>query len=330
MLRIVRANERNIVKRALITGVSGQDGAYLARLLLNKGYIVYGTSRDHLNNTFENLKTLGIYDDVNLASMSVTDGDQVKSVLESCHPDEVYNLACQSSVGRSFEMPEETRESIVGGTRVMLDSILQTDPAIRFFNPASSEIFGETPSPATELTVYEPVNPYGEAKAEALRLVTNYRQNKDLFACSAILFNHESPLRPSTFVTRKIIDGAIAISNGTQEKLYLGNLDIIRDWGWAPEYVDAIWRMLQLEQAEDFILATGDSFALQEFVNVAFQAVGLNWKSYVETDESLRRNLDLSQSYGAPGKAKALLNWSAELKMHEVVKRMIDANWRLL
>ncbi len=313
------------MKRALITGVSGQDGAYLARFLLDKGYAVYGTSRDNRNNAFENLKMLGIYDDVNLISMSVTDGDQVRSVLQSSRPDEVYNLACQSSVGRSFEVPDETRESIVDGTRVMLETILHVDYSIKLFNPASSEIFGETPSPANEKTALNPVNPYGEAKAEAMRLVTEFRQREGLFACSAILFNHESPLRPTVFVTRKIIDSVVAIANGTSEKLYLGNLDIIRDWGWAPEYVDAMWRMMQLDQAEDFVLATGRSFSLQEFVEVAFRSVGLNWTEYVQVDESLNRRRDLGRSCGAPRKAMKQLNWNAKLTMPDIVKQLINA-----
>jgi len=297
----------------------------LARFLLGKGYAVFGTSRDHQNNPFENLKALEIYDDVTLMSMSSEVIDQVEFSLNSCRPHEVYNLACQSSVSRSFGFPEETHNSIVVGTRTILEAILRVDPAIKFFNPASSEMFGETLTPATEQTPLNPLSPYGQAKAEALQLVTEYRQNMGLFACSAILFNHESPLRPPTFVTRKIVDGAVAISKGEQKKLYLGNLDIIRDWGWAPEYVDAMWRMMQAEEPEDFVLATGQSFSLREFVRAVFEGLGLEWGEHVVTDNSLLRQADIMVSRGDPRKALVLLEWRAEFSLRQFVMQMIKA-----
>ena len=300
----------------------------MARFLLGKGYAVYGTSRDHRKNSFENLKALGIYGDVNLMSMSSEDLNQVEFSLNSCRPHEVYNLACQSSVSRSFELPEETHNSIVVATRRILEAILRVDPAIRFFNPASSEMYGETPTPATEQTPLNPLSPYGAAKVEALKLVAEHRQKEGLFACSAIMFNHESPLRPPTFVTRKIVDDAIAISRGEQNKLYLGNLDIIRDWGWAPEYVDAMWRMMQaeeVEEAEDFVLATGQSSPLQEFVKVVFEVLGLEWEGHVVTDNSLLRKADIMESRGDPGKALALLGWKAETNLRQIAMQMIKA-----
>jgi len=297
----------------------------LAQFLLSKGYVVYGTSRDHRKNSFENLKALGIYDDVNLMSMSFDNTMQVETALDSCFPDEVYNFASQSSVSRSFKFPDETIKSIVGGTRIFLDAILRANHDTRFFNPASSEMFGNTPVPATELTSLNPRSPYGEAKAEAMQLVTECRQDFGLFACSAITFNHESPFRPPKFVTRKIVDGAIAISRGEQNKLYLGNLDIIRDWGWAPEYVDAMWRMMQAEEAEDFVLATGQSSQLKEFVKVVFEGLDLEWGKHVVTDNSLLRQADIMESRGDPGKALALLEWRAETKLRQLAMQMIKA-----
>ena len=311
------------MKRALITGISGQDGAYLAQFLLRKGYVVYGTSRDHQRNPFENLTALGVHDDVNLMSMSSEDIEQVELALNSCRPHEVYNLACQSSVSRSFEFPEETHNSIVVGTRTIMEAVLRLDPAIRFFNPASSEMYGETPTPATEQTPLNPLSPYGEAKAEALKLVTEYRQNEGLFACSAIMFNHESSLRPPTFVTRKIVDGAITISRGEQKKLFLGNLDIIRDWGWAPEYADAMWRMMQLQRAEDVVLATGQSFRLCDFVKMVFDGLDLNWKNHVVTDSSLFRESDIQESRGNPKKASSILNWQTTITTSKLTDRLL-------
>ena len=297
----------------------------MAQFLLSKGYVVYGTSRDHRKNSFENLKALGIYDDVNLMSMSFDNTTQVETALDSCFPDEIYNFASQSSVSRSFEFPDETIKSIVGGTHIFLDAILRTNHDTRFFNPASSEMFGNTPAPATEMTSLNPRSPYGEAKAEAMKLVIECRQDYGLFACSAITFNHESPFRPPTFVTRKIVKGAIAISKGEQKYLHLGNLDIIRDWGWAPEYVDAMWRMMQAEEAEDFVLATGQSSPLQEFVKVVFEVLGLEWEEHVVTDNSLLRHADIMESRGDPGKALALLGWKAETNLRQIAMQMIKA-----
>jgi GDPmannose 4,6-dehydratase len=310
-------------KRALITGISGQDGAYLAQLLVGKGYEVFGTSRNHQENPFTNLHTLGIHQDVQLMSMLSADVEQVKNALEFGRPDEVYNLSCQSSVGRSVENPEETWESIVTGTQVMLDAIRESGRPTRYFNPSSSEMYGETPMPATERTVAKPVSPYGFAKAEAMRLVSGYRQQYDLFACSAVLFNHESPLRGPSFVTRKIVDGAVAILDGKQENLHLGNTDIVRDWGWAPEYVDGMWRLMQIEAPEDMVLATGTSVSLNQFVSLVFESLGLNAADHVILEKNLKRVSDIRESRGNPLRAQEKLGWQAKLTLRDIAERLV-------
>ena len=261
-------------RTALICGISGQDGTYLAQLLLEKGYRVIGTSRDAQVTTFGNLIKLGIRDRVEVASMALSDFRSVLQVLARFQPDEVYNLAGQSSVGLSFEQPVETLESISVGTLNLLEGIRFLNRDIRLYNAGSSECFGDTgDTPANEQTPFRPRSPYAVAKAAAFWQVANYREAYGLFACSGILFNHESPLRPERFVTQKIVRAACRIAAGSKERLTLGRLDIQRDWGWAPEYVEAMWKMLQQPQPEDFVIATGETHALQDFVAEAFAAV---------------------------------------------------------
>ena len=311
-------------KTALIIGVSGQDGPYLARRLLEEGYRVYGTSRNHHEISFGNLASIGVASDVNFLSMSLMDMESVVSVLDEYQPDEVYNLSGPSSVGRSFEYPVETRDNIVTGTKNLLEGLLATKMPIRMLNIASSECFGETATPATENTPFKPVSPYADAKTEAYSLVKEYRGQYGLSAYSGILFNHESPLRPVEFVTRKIVDGAVSITKGQQDKLVLGNLDVIRDWGWAPEYVDAMWKILQTDEPDDFIVATGQSFSLRDVVKIAFEQVNLDWQDYVETDDKYMRPTDIAQSMGNPGKAASVLGWKARVSMPEVISRMVE------
>ncbi|WP_446358521.1 GDP-mannose 4,6-dehydratase [Coleofasciculus sp. G2-EDA-02] len=314
-----------MMKKALICGVSGQDGAYLAKLLLNQGYSVCGTSRDAQMSSFKNLVCLGIRDQVKLESAALTDFRSVLQVLMKNKPDEVYNLAGQSSVGLSFEQPVETLESISIGTLNLLEAIRFTGEPIKFYNAGSSECFGDIGTEAAdETTPFRPRSPYAVAKSAAFWQVANYREAYGLFACSGILFNHESPLRPQRFVTQKIVSAVSRIAQGSQEKLYLGNVDIKRDWGWAPEYVEAMYKILQQEEPDDYVIATGESYTLAEFVVAAFDCVGLNWQDYVITDRSLFRPTDLAVSRGNPAKAREKLGWQAQYKMPDIVRMMVE------
>ncbi len=312
-------------KKALICGVSGQDGAYLARLLLNKGYEVYGTSRDAQVSSFRGLASLGIRDKVVLDSMAVNDFRSVLQTLSKVAPDEVYNLAGQSSVELSFQQPVETLESISVGVLNLLEAIRFIGLPIRFYNAGSSECFGDTlGAAADETTPFHPRSPYAVAKATAFWELANYREAYGLFALTGILFNHESPLRPERFVTKKIIKTACRIASGSNEKLHLGNISIARDWGWAPEYVEAMWMMLQEPQPEDFVIATGETHHLEEFVAEAFTCVGLNWRDHVVTDPSLYRPTEISIGRGNPAKAEKVLGWKARYKMPDVVRMMME------
>jgi len=312
-------------RRALICGVSGQDGAYLARLLLEKGYEVFGTSRDAELSGFANLRQLGVHDRIRLRSMSLMDFRSVLTVLSDVRPDEIYNLAGQSSVGLSFEQPVETMESICLGNLNLLEAVRFLGKHIRLYSASSSECFGDTGGQAAdEQTPFRPRSPYAVAKAAAHWSVANYRDAYGLYACNGILFNHESPLRPPRFVTRKIVRAACAIKRGQQHTVRLGNLSISRDWGYAPEYVDAMWRMLQLDRAEDFVIATGQTSSLQDFVAAAFAAVELDWRNHVEFDNALTRPSDLTFSAGNPLKARDVLGWQARSQLSDVVHVMIQ------
>lgn len=314
------------MKTALICGISGQDGANLAKLLLNKGYAVWGTSRDAQMSSFENLVRLGIRNQVKLESMALNDFRSVLQVIYKVQPDEIYNLAGQSSVGLSFEQPVETMESISVGTLNLLEAIRFTGAKIKFYNAGSSECFGDTGEIwADETTPFRPRSPYAVAKAAAFWEVANYREAYNLFACSGILFNHDSPLRPKRFVTQKIVATACGIARGKAEKLYLGDISIQRDWGWAPEYVEAMYLMLQQEQPEDFAIATGSTYKLEDFVAEVFACVNLDWREYVIIDKSLLRPTDIAISRGNPTKAHQQLGWQAQYKMKDVARMMVDA-----
>lgn len=317
------------MKTALISGASGQDGAYLARLLLEKGYRVYGASRDAQSCSFANLQRLGIREQVRTLSLAVNDFRSVLQALQSTEPDEVYNLAGQSSVGLSFEQPVETLESISAAALNFLEAIRFTGRDIRFYNAGSSECFGDTGGGrADEETPFRPRSPYAVAKASAHWIVANYREAYTLFACTGILFNHESPLRPERFVTGKIIAAACRIAAGSQEQLQLGNMDIRRDWGWAPEYVEAMYMMLQQELPQDYVIATGTSRSLEEFVALAFEGVGLNWQDHVVSDPALLRPADIREGCGNPERAGRELGWRADFALEDVVRDMIGAGHR--
>lgn len=313
------------MKRALITGVSGQDGSYLARYLLGHGYEVWGTSRDAHMASFRNLERLGIRDRVRLESLALNDFRSVLQVLAKVQPDEVYNLGGQSSVSLSFQQPVETLESISISTLNFLECIRFFGQPIRFYNAGSSECFGDlNGAAANELTPFRPRSPYAVAKATAFWQVANYREAYGLHACSGILFNHESPLRPERFVTKKIASAAARIARGLQKELVLGNTAVSRDWGWAPEYVEAIHAMLQLDQPEDFVIATGHSCKLQDFVEIAFRHLGLEPEQYLKIDKSLFRPTEIAVGRGDASKAADLLKWRAKTKMPEVAKLLVD------
>lgn len=309
---------------ALICGISGQDGTYLARLLLQKGYRVVGTSRDAQISSFANLSQLGIREQVEVVSMALSDFRSVLQVLARVQPDEIYNLAGQSSVGLSFEQPVETLESISVGALNLLEGIRFLNRDIRLYNAGSSECFGDTgDTPANEQTPFRPRSPYAVAKAAAFWQMANYREAYGLHACSGILFNHESPLRPERFVTQKIVRAASRIAAGSAERLVLGNLEIQRDWGWAPEYVDAMWKMLQQSVPEDFVIATGETHPLQDFVAAAFSTAGLDWRDHVDIDPGLMRPTDLAMSCADPSRAREKLGWQAASQMGDVVRKML-------
>jgi GDPmannose 4,6-dehydratase len=314
------------MKTALVTGISGQDGAYLARLLLEKGYEVWGTSRDALVSSFENLERLSIRKDVRLASVALNDFRSVIQVLFNAQPDEIYNLGGQSSVSLSFEQPVETQESIYLGTLNLLESIRFTGKGIKLYNASSSECFGDLGGQAaTEDTAFRPRSPYAVAKSAAFWQVANYREAYNIFACSGILFNHESPLRPERFVTQKIVRAAYRIARGEQKMLQLGNIEIQRDWGWAPEYVEAMFLMLQQETPEDLVIATGESHKLQDFISIAFEEVGLDWRKHITIDQTLFRPTEIMIGRGDASKAARKLGWKPKYKMGDVSRMMVKA-----
>jgi GDPmannose 4,6-dehydratase len=312
-------------KKALIIGVSGQDGSYLSMFLLKKGYEIWGTSRDAQISSFANLHKLRIRDQIRTESMSLNDFRSVLQVLSKIAPDEIYNLAGQTSVGMSFNQPVETFESIAIGTLNLLEALRFLQLPAKIYNASSSECFGNTNGDAaTEQTPFRPRSPYAAAKAAAFWQTANYREAYGIYACSGILFNHESPLRPERFVTQKIVKSAVSIASGRCSELKLGNIDIKRDWGWAPEYVEAMWLMLQQVVPEDYIVATGKSYSLRDFVIKVFSHLNLDWGKYTSIDSELMRPTDISVSRANPSKAKKNLNWRAQYDMQDVACMMVD------
>jgi GDPmannose 4,6-dehydratase len=314
-------------RTALIFGVSGQDGSLLARHLLSQGDVVHGTSRDIASNAFGNLHRLNIRERVHLHSCDPTDFRSVAQIIDRVGPDEIYNLTAQSSVGLSFQKPIETFQSVELATLNMLEVIRLSHSKVRFCNAASGESFGETTRRgADESAPFRPRSPYAVAKASAFWSTANYREAFALFASSAILFNHESPLRPERFATRKIITGAAAISRGEiKGPLRLGNLNICRDWGWAEEYVDAMCRIVRAERPADFVIATGKSFTLCEFVECAFAAFELDWRNHVISVADFFRPAEIMVSTGRPQRASECLGWTAQRAMPDVVKLLAAA-----
>ena len=322
-------------KRALITGITGQDGSYLAELLLDKGYEVHGVIRRA--STFNTHRLDHLYVDAHepearlfLHYGDMTDGTRLVTLLSKVQPDEVYHLAAQTHVRVSFDEPEYTGLTTGLGTTRLLEAIRATGLATRFYQASSSEMFGATPPPQDESTPFHPRSPYGAAKVYSYWMTRNYREAYGLFACNGILFNHESPRRGETFVTHKITRAVAAIAAGQQELLYLGNLDAVRDWGYAPEYVEAMWRMMQRDEPDDFVVATGAPYSVRDFVQFAFDHAGLDWERYVRFDDRYLRPAEADALVGDASKAAAVLGWKPKVLTPELARIMVDADGALL
>ena len=323
------------MKRALITGVTGQDGSYLAELLLEKGYEVHGLVRRA--STFNTSRLDRIYQDPHEAKVrfllhygDLSDSGALVNLIRDLQPDEIYHLGAQSHVMVSFDIPEFTGETTGMGTVRILEAIRASKVSTRFYQASSSEMFGAAPPPQNESTTFHPRSPYGVAKLFAYWSTVNYREAHDVFAANGILFNHESERRGETFVTRKITRAVARIAAGMQDKLYLGNLDAKRDWGYAPEYVEAMWMMLQQDEPDDFVIGTGEAHTPREFAQLAFDHVGLDWERYVEVDPKYYRPAEVDYLLADASKAKEVLGWQPKTTFPELVKIMVDADVQLL
>jgi GDPmannose 4,6-dehydratase len=323
------------MKRALVTGITGQDGSYLAEFLLKKGYEVHGLKRR--SSSFNTGRVDGIYTDLHeqdnrffLHFGDLADASSVWKLLYSIQPDEVYNLAAQSHVRVSFDIPVYTADITATGSLRLLEGIRETGIRTRFYQASSSEMFGSSPPPQNEHTPFHPRSPYACAKVFAHHVAVNYRESYGMFACCGILFNHESPRRGETFVTRKIARAVAHIKYGLQDKLYLGNLDAARDWGYAPEYVEAMWLMLQQDEPDDYVIGTGEIHTVREFLEWAFAHVGLDWREYVETDSRYLRPAEVMALRVDPAKARKRLNWRHRVSFDELVRLMVDAEMQEL
>jgi GDPmannose 4,6-dehydratase len=326
------------VKRALITGITGQDGSYLAELLLAKGYEVHGIRRRA--SSFNTDRIDHIYEDPHEQDVrlilhygDVCDGTVMRQILERVCPDEVYNLAAQSHVMISFEEPEYTADAGALGTLRLLESVrdyvARTSAAVRFYQAGSSEMFGASPPPQNEMTRFHPRSPYGVSKMAAHWFAVNYREAYDLFISNGILFNHESPRRGETFVTRKVTRALGRIKAGLQDVVYLGNLDAVRDWGYAADYVEAMWLMLQQDKPDDYVVATGEAHSVRELVEEAFGYAGLDWTKYVRIDPTYRRPAEVDNLCGDASKAAEVLGWKPRVTFQQLVRLMVDADMEL-
>ena len=321
----------NTPKRALITGITGQDGSYLAELLLSKGYEVHGVIRRA--STFNTSRIDHLYSDPHLVGTKLflhygdlSDGSRLVTLLDSVKPDEVYNLAAQSHVRVSFDEPEFTGNATGLGSIRLLEAIRMTGLNCRYYQASSSEMFGATPPPQNEETIFYPRSPYGAAKLYSYWVTRNYREGYGMFAVNGILFNHESPRRGETFVTRKITRAVARIAAGKQDYLYMGNLDAIRDWGYAPEYVEAMWRMLQVDEPNDYVVATGTDYSVKDFLGFAFDRAGLDWEKYVKFDERYLRPTEVDALVGDASRAKELLGWTPKVLTPQLAQIMVDAD----
>lgn len=321
----------NMSKVALITGITGQDGSYLAELLLSKGYEVHGLIRRA--STFNTVRVEHIYQDPHLPGTrlflhygDMSDGARLSMLLSKINPDEVYNLAAQSHVRVSFDEPEHTGSVTGVGCVRLLEAVRQAGLSCRYYQASSSEMFGASPPPQSETTPFYPRSPYGAAKVYSYWVTKNYREAYGMFAVNGILFNHESPRRGETFVTRKITRAVARIKAGMQDELFLGNLDAVRDWGYAPEFVEGMWRMLQADEPDDYVLATGQGHTVREFVRIAFARAGLNWEDHVRFDQNYVRPTEVDALIGDASKAARLLHWKAEVSGPDLAAIMVDAD----
>lgn len=315
------------MKSALITGITGQDGAYLAQLLLQKGYKVYGLMARRSTKTTWRLEFLGIQDQVEIIEGDLTDLSSIMRAVKTANPCEIYNLGAQSFVATSWEQPTLTAQSTGVGVLNVLEAIRLTDPSIRFYQASTSEMFGLIQEPMqSEKTPFYPRSPYGVAKLFGHWMTVNYRESFDMYACSGILFNHESPLRGIEFVTRKVTDAVARIKLGVQQELRLGNIDAKRDWGFAGDYVEAMWLMLQQDKADDYVVATGQTTTVRDMCKIAFKYVGLNYEEYVVIDPKFYRPAEVEVLLGNPAKAKAQLSWEATTSLEELIHMMVDAD----
>ena len=320
-----------VSKRALITGITGQDGSYLAELLLEKGYEVHGIIRRA--STFNTSRVEHLYSDPHekqtklfLHYGDLSDGSRLATLLDSIKPHEVYNLAAQSHVRVSFDEPEYTGNSTGLGSIRLLEAIRMVGLDCKFYQASSSEMFGATPPPQNENTVFYPRSPYGAAKLYSYWVTRNYREGYGMFAVNGILFNHESPRRGETFVTRKITRAVARIAAGLQAELFMGNLDAVRDWGYAPEYVEAMWRMLQVDEPNDFVIATGTQYTVRDFLQFSFERVGLDWQKYVKFDERYLRPTEVDALVGDSSRAQSLLGWVPKVLTPQLAQIMVDAD----
>ena len=323
------------MKKALIIGITGQDGSYLAELLLGKGYEVHGLIRRA--STFNTSRIDHLYQDPHqqgtrlfLHYGDLSDGSRLTSLIATVKPDEIYNLGAQSHVRVSFDEPEYTGNITGLGNARLLEAVRFASPESKFLQASSSEMFGSTPPPQNELSAFAPQSPYAAAKLYAYWMTKNYRDAHNMFAVNAIMFNHESPRRGETFVTRKITRAAARIHAGLQDKLFLGNLDAKRDFGYAPEYVEGLWQMMQQDMPQDLVLATGESVSIREFLGYVFEEIGLDWADYVEFDPKYRRPTEVDSLRGDASRAKQVLGWEAKTQSKELAKIMLEADIELL
>ena len=324
-----------MTKRALITGITGQDGSYLAELLLQKGYEVHGLIRRA--STFNTARIDHLYVDPHQTDArlflhygDLSDGARLVTLLAQIDPDEVYNLAAQSHVRVSFDEPEHTADTTGVGSVRMLEAVRLAGLKCRFYQASSSEMFGATPPPQNEDTPFYPRSPYGASKVFSFWITKNYREAYGMFVVNGILFNHESPRRGETFVTRKITRAVARIKAGVDEYLYMGNLDAVRDWGYAPEYVVGMWRMLQVDEPDDYVLATGQDYTVRDFLTIAFEHAGLNWKDHVRHDERYLRPTEVDSLIGDASKAEHKLGWKATVHTPDLARIMVEADMKAL
>lgn len=319
-------------KTAFVTGMTGQDGPYLAKLLLEKDYKVYGLVKRYSNPNFDNMKFLGIENDIDLVTGDITDENSMNHILKTIKPNEFYNLAAQSFVGASWELNKLTTEVNSMGPLNILNAIKTHCPTTRYYQASTSEMYGNSNGgKQDETTPFRPRSPYGVSKLYAYWITVNFRESYSLFAANGVLFNHESPLRGIEFVTRKVTDGVAKIKLGLKEKIVLGNLDAKRDWGYAGDYVEAMWRILQQEEPDDYVIATGIQHTIGELLEKSFAAVGINdWQNYVESDPRFKRPAELHSLCGDPSKAKEKLGWEPKTSFDEMIKMMVEADLKRL